>query len=70
LRGSDTFAEGAVEFAEAAVGGRGVAFERHDALMDGIEDLTDLGEEFAFQFGSGADPVVSTDDSRRCVEVI
>ena len=67
-RGSDSFAERTVEFAECSVGDRR-SRERHNALMDGIEDPADLQEELGL-FGSRADPVMCAYDGRRCIEIV
>src|ERR1039458_4050198 len=48
-----------------AVAGGGVAFERQDVLVDGVNDVHREGEEGVFDFVGRGDPVARADDYGR-----
>ena len=61
---------GALEVTQRAVGDRSVALERHDALVDGVQNPTGLREVFLLVLGGGADPVVGADDGGRGIQIV
>ena len=52
----------ALQFAERAVRRGNIALQRHDTLVDRVQNPAGLREVFLLMFGGGADPVVGADD--------
>ena len=60
----------ALQFAERAVRRGNIALQRHDTLVDRVQNPAGLREVFLLVFGGGADPVVGADDGQRGIQIV